>query len=61
MPDLDRVRPGVHQRLRPFRRGDVAGDHVDRRSVVLTSRTVSITLLRMAVGRIDHQHIHAAS
>ena len=26
---LDRVRPRLHQRPRPFRRGDVAGDHVD--------------------------------
>ena len=43
--DLHRVGPGLDQGLRPFRRRHVAGDHVDRRSCCLISRTVSITLL----------------
>ena len=57
--DLDRVRPGIDQGLRPFRRGHVAGDHVDLEPLLQFRRTVSITLRRMAVSRIDHQHIHA--
>ena len=59
MPHLDRVRPRLHQGPRPLGRRHVAGDHVDRRSVRLMRRHGIDDVAGMAVGRIDHQHVHA--
>src|SRR5471032_37928 len=57
--DLDRVRAVFDQRLGGGRRGDVAADHVDLRELGLDPFHAVEDALRMAVGRVDHQHVDA--
>ncbi len=57
--DLDRIGPGIDQRLRRVRRRDVAGDHLRAIRLLLDARNGLDHLDRVPVRGIDDDHVAA--
>ena len=57
--DLHRVDARIDQRLGAFGRRDVAGDEIDVREALPDARDHVEHALRVAVRRVDDEHVHA--
>ena len=59
-PHLDAVSPGLNEGSRPFGSGHVAGHEVQRRERVLERVDRLNHTGGVAVGGINHEHVHAS-
>ena len=57
--DLDTIRTVIHQGFGSRSRSDVAADYLDLRIILLDPLYAAQHALRVTMGGIHHQHIHA--